>query len=49
MISNAQISDDAEFDCQVLQTPTTEHLQSRPAQVTVFREYSVASLCVPAL
>ena len=39
MIANAQIEDDAVFDCQVLKTPTSDHLQSRPAQVTVYCEY----------
>ena len=41
MIANAQIEDDAVFDCQVLKTATSDHLRSNPAQVTVYCKYKI--------
>ena len=41
MIANAQIADDAVFDCQVLKTATSDHLRSNPAQVTVYCKYKI--------
>lgn len=35
MISNAQMEDDAVYDCQVIATAQTFGMRSRPAKVTV--------------